>query len=256
MKVKFLGINNAESKSTRLVSLLIDRTIAIDASSLVSRLTFEEQSRIQTILLSHGHYDHIKDVPIFAFNNTSNLTKIFATQPTLDILSSHLVDGLIYPKFTDGDSYIGRKTLELCPLSQFHTVDIDGYSILPLPVAHTIPAVGFEITSSNRRKLFYTGDTGPVLTTLWQYVNPHLIIIDASFPNDLEDAALKSGHMCPSFIKEELVQFYRIKKYFPKVFTVHMSPNYQSQIETELLNIGKELGCQLRSAVMDEEIEV
>ncbi len=256
MIVKFLGINNAESKTTRLVSLLIDQTIAVDASSLVSGLTFEEQSKIKTILLSHGHYDHIKDVPIFAFNNTSNLIRIFAIQPTLDILSSHLVDGLIYPKFTDGDTYVGRKTLELCALYQFRTVDIDGYSVLAVPVAHTIPAVGFEITSSNGRRIFYTGDTGPVLTTLWQYVNPHLIIIDASFPNDLEDIALKSGHMCPSFIKKELIQFYRIKKYFPKVVAVHISPNYQSQIEMELLDISAELGCQLRSAAMDEEIEV
>jgi L-ascorbate metabolism protein UlaG (beta-lactamase superfamily) len=58
--VKFLGTHNAESKNTRLVSFLIDDVLAVDAGSLVSELTFPEQRRIKAILLSHGHYDHIK----------------------------------------------------------------------------------------------------------------------------------------------------------------------------------------------------
>ena len=42
MKVRFLGAHNAETKNTRLISLLIDDVVAIDAGSLASELTFSE----------------------------------------------------------------------------------------------------------------------------------------------------------------------------------------------------------------------
>ena len=100
MIIRFLGTHNAESKNTRLVSFLIDDVLAVDAGSLVSELTFPEQRKIQAILLSHGHYDHIRAVPAFAFNNSDRTTKVIATPKTLEILSSHLIDGVVYPEFT------------------------------------------------------------------------------------------------------------------------------------------------------------
>jgi len=45
------------------MSLLVDEELAIDAGSLASGLTFEEQARLSAVLLSHGHYDHVRDVP-------------------------------------------------------------------------------------------------------------------------------------------------------------------------------------------------
>ena len=98
--VKILGAHNAESKHTKLTSLLIDDIIAVDAGSLVSEITYEEQEKIKTILLSHGHYDHIRAIPSFAFNNRHQTTKVYSTTQTFKILSSHLIDGVIYPEFT------------------------------------------------------------------------------------------------------------------------------------------------------------
>ena len=100
VKIKFLGAHNAESKDTRLVTILIDEIIAIDAGCLASELSFSEQKKIKAILLTHGHYDHIRGVPAFAFNNIDHTTSVYASSHTLKILSTHLVDGLIYPKFT------------------------------------------------------------------------------------------------------------------------------------------------------------
>jgi len=99
--VKFLGTHHAESRETRLVSLLIDDILAVDAGSLSSELSFSEQAKIKAILLSHEHYDHIKGVPSFIFTNLDRTTKVFATSKTLKILTSHLFDGEIYPKFTE-----------------------------------------------------------------------------------------------------------------------------------------------------------
>ncbi|MDH4367734.1 MAG: MBL fold metallo-hydrolase, partial [Dehalococcoidia bacterium] len=116
MILKFLGTHNAESKNTRLVSFLIDDVLAVDAGSLVSELTFTQQRKIKAILLSHGHYDHIKAVPTFAFNNSDRITKILATPKTLEILSSHLINGVVYPEFNSEASFLRKATIKLVPL--------------------------------------------------------------------------------------------------------------------------------------------
>ena len=64
MMIRFLGTHNAESRSTGLVSLLIDDVLAVDAGSLVSELTFPEQKKIKAIRTSAA--PAIKRIVIFA----------------------------------------------------------------------------------------------------------------------------------------------------------------------------------------------
>jgi len=68
MKIRFLGAHNYETKDTRLVSLLIDDVLAIDVGGLSSSLSFEEQCKIKAVLLTHQHYDHVRDIPTLAMN--------------------------------------------------------------------------------------------------------------------------------------------------------------------------------------------
>ena len=161
MKVRFLGTYNAESKNTKLVSFLIDDVLAVDAGSLASELSFSEQKKIMAILLTHGHYDHIRGIPSFAFNNACETTKVFGLPKTLEILSTHLVDGVIYPDFSVNNPVCETQTLELVEIEYYKPIDIEGYQILAVPVKHTIDAAGFEITSKDEKSVFcirnYTG---------------------------------------------------------------------------------------------------
>ncbi len=253
MIIRFLGTHNAESKNTRLVSFLIDNVLAIDAGSLVSELTFSEQEKIKAILLSHGHYDHIRAVPAFAFNNSDRTTRIIATQETLDILSSHLIDGVVYPEFTSDDSFLQKATLELVPLEPFKRRNIEGYEVRAVPVQHNLDGVGFEITSRDRT-LFYTGDTGPGLSSVWGDISPQLIITDLTWPNSLSNAAKSAGHLCPEMLKEELIEFRRVNKYLPRVTAFHMSPQHEPDIEKEVGEVAKSLGISIDIARQGEEL--
>ena len=47
MDIKLLGTHNTESRDTRLVSLLIDGVLAIDAGALTSSLSFEDQLKLK-----------------------------------------------------------------------------------------------------------------------------------------------------------------------------------------------------------------
>jgi Cft2 family RNA processing exonuclease len=241
MIIRFLGTHNAESKNTRLVSFLIDDVLAVDAGSLVSELTFPEQKKLKAILLSHGHYDHIRAIPAFAFNNSDRTTKVIATPKTLEILSSHLIDGVVYPKFTSEASFLRKATLRLVPVEPLERQRIEGYEIMALPVRHNLDGVGFEITSGDRKNLFYTGDTGPGLSSVWRKISPQLIIADVTWPNNLANAARDAGHLCPEMLREELIEFRRVNDYLPKVVVIHTSPQHESEIEREVREAAKSL---------------
>ena len=254
MKIRFLGAHNAESKYTRLVTFLIDDILAVDAGNLTSELSFPEQEKIKAILLSHGHYDHIRDVPAFAFNNACRTNRVFATKQTLEILSSHLVDDIIYPEFTKKTPICEEQALELVTLEPYNSVDIEGYQILPLPVHHSIGAVGFEITSKDEKKIFYTGDTGSGLSNIWEHISPQLMIMDLTFPDKLEDTAKNSSHLCPKMLKKELEEFKQIKGYFPKIILIHLTPKFREEIKKEVNKISKELQLSIEIAGESEKI--
>ena len=257
MKVRFLGAHNAESKDTKLISILIDDIIAVDAGSLASELSFSEQEKIKAILLSHGHYDHIRDIPAFAFNNLSHTTKVFATPQTLKILSSHLIDGVIYPRFTKKiPLFLEKPSLKFVALEPFVPVDIEGYQVLALPVRHTINTVGFEITSKDDKKMFYSGDTGPGLSALWEHISPNLIIMEVTFPNRLENRAINAAHLCPKMLKKELIEFRRVKGYFPRIILIHLSPKLEDEIKEEVKEIEKELKLSIGIACEGDEVIV
>jgi ribonuclease BN (tRNA processing enzyme) len=253
MIIRFLGTHNAESKNTRLVSFLIDDVLAVDAGSLVSELTFAEQKKVKAILLSHGHYDHIRAVPAFAFNNSDRTTKVIATQKTLEILSSHLIDGVVYPEFTSDASFLQKATLKLVPLEPFKPRNIEGYKVRAVPVQHNLNGVGFEITSEDRT-LFYTGDTGPGLSSIWGNISPQLIITDVTWPNSLSTAARDAGHLCPKMLEKELAEFRRLKGYFPRVVIIHLSPQHEPEIEREVREIAESLGISIDIAHEGEEL--
>ena len=255
MIVRILGAHNAESKDTKLVSILIDDVLAIDAGCLSSELSFSKQEKIKAILLTHGHYDHIRGVPAFAFNNPDHTTKIYGTPQTFKILSSHLVDGIIYPEFTKKiPFFLEKPSLKYISIDPFKSIDIEGYQVLAVPVNHTIPTVGYEITSKDGKKVFYSGDTGSGLSALWEHISPDLIIIDVTFPNRLENRAINAKHLCPKLLKNELIELKRIKDNFPQITIIHLSPKFEKEIREEIMEIEKELEISIDIAFEGENI--
>jgi Cft2 family RNA processing exonuclease len=253
MIVRFLGTHNEESKDTRLASILIDGKLAIDAGSFVSELTFSEQEKIEAILLSHGHYDHIRSIPAFAFNNPSRTTPVFAMPQTLEILTSHLVDGLIYPDFTRKNDFLPRPVLKLCRLEAYRPRNIAGYTVTPLPVNHPLETVAFEIAAGDKRLLYLT-DSGPGLHDLWERVSPQLLIIDSTYPDRLEKTAWDAGHLCPRLLAQELADFRQLRGYLPRVVSIHMGPHFEAEIRSEVESVAAALGISIELAAEGDRL--
>src|SRR5438445_1563901 len=101
MRVQILGAHQGESRDMRFMSILIDDRLAIDAGGLTSSLSLEEQYAIDAVLITHQHYDHIKDLPMFAHNLWEiKDINIYCTYDTRLMLERHVFNGEIWPDMT------------------------------------------------------------------------------------------------------------------------------------------------------------
>ena len=184
MNIQFLGAHNVESRDTRPACILVDNTIAIDAGGLTSSLSFNQQLEIKALLITHHHYDHIKDIPMLSmtFYINNGQLRLYSIQPVYRILK-HMFS---YPEnfyvdfFNKPPEKPALQFTEVKPLEPF---SVKGYSITAVPVKHSVPSVGYQITSPRGKKLFYTGDTGIGLLECWQTISPDLLIIEVTASN-------------------------------------------------------------------------
>ena len=256
MDIRFLGVHNCESKETKCISLLIDDTLAIDAGGLTSSLSFAAQQKLRALLLTHHHYDHIRDIPALAMNLflDGGTINIYSTAPVFEAVSSCLLDGKLYPKFMEMPP--AKPTVSFSIIEPHQVVPIDGYEVMAIPVEHPAPTVGYQITSPDGKSLFYTGDTGPGLSECWRHVSPQLLITEVTAPNKYEDFAHESGHLTPSLLDTELAKFQEIKGYLPQIVLVHMNPRLEKEIAAEISAVAASLGSQITLAYEGMQIRL
>lgn len=256
MKVRFLGAHNTESHNTRLASLLVDGVLALDAGSITSNLSFAQQLKLRAVLVTHHHYDHIRDIPLLAMNLFLNAASIdvYSIQSVGEELSSHLLNGSLYPRFMEEPE--GKPVINFHTVKPYQEFEAAGYSVLPLPVAHSVPAVGYQVTSADSKRLFYGGDTGPGLADCWRHISPRLIVIEVTAPNRFEQFGREKGHLTPSLLRQELLDFQKARGYIPDVISVHMNPSPEAEIEAELAAVARELGNSISLAYEGRQINI
>ena len=242
MNIRLLGAHNLESQSTKYISLLIDDILAIDAGGLTSSLSFAAQQELKAVLLTHHHYDHVRDIPAIGMNLAlqKRAINIYGTISTYEVLSTHLLDGKLYRKFLEQPEE--NPTFKFTIVEPGKAEQIEDYSVLAIPVNHVVPAVGYQITSADGKAVFYTSDTGPGLDDCWKDVSLQLLITEVTLPNSYEDFAIVKGHLTPALLKQELINFQEVKGYLPRVVVVHMTPWHEKEIESEAATVAEELG--------------
>lgn len=256
MEIQILGAHSSELPGARLASLLIDGTLLMDAGGVTSALSLPEQRKIKTVLLTHHHFDHTRDLVTLTANigyYWQGQIKVHALRYTLDIVTKYLLDGTMYLNFLEYPSK-EKPSLLLEAVEPYASNAIAGYDILAVPVRHSVPAVGYQVTSTDGKSMFYTGDTTGGLSDCWQHVSPQLLVTEVAGPNKHQDWLKKVGHLCAGFLREELIQFRSLKGYLPRVIVVHIGNRFEEEIKEEVAEVAQELKVDITLGHEDMKI--
>ena len=246
MKIEVLGAHNTETDRFRLPCLLIDGEIALDAGGLTSSLALERQQAIKAVLLTHHHFDHCRDLVMLGANDSlpPATVDVYGLRDTLEVVYSYLLDGRMYKDYTQWPSK-EQPRLRLNPIAPLQQLLINGREIIPVPVSHSVPAVGYLVRTQNGKSLFYTGDTGNGLSGCWERISPDVLFIEVTGPNRMEADMARMRHLTPAQLAGELQHLRDLKGYIPRVIVTHLSAPHEQELREEIAEAGKQLEMEL-----------
>ncbi|MBO1923570.1 HD domain-containing phosphohydrolase [Thiomicrorhabdus sp. 6S3-12] len=238
-----LGASGSLDQGRSCTSFLVGEHILIDAGSVMQPLG-KKSLRIEHVLLTHSHFDHIADLPFLIethFAERRRPVKLYASRDTLQAVKEHLFNGIIWPAFQTIE-HPKHKTpmLEFVEIEEDVSFRIGAYQFTPVAAKHTVPTFGF-IIKKGKRGCVISGDTylNPALT---QRINrdPEInsLLIETSFPSSLNTIAERSLHLTPDLLKQQLNDLNRPLA----IYLYHLKPAHETQIRQELQNQGLPIG--------------
>ncbi|MEF9426968.1 MAG: 3',5'-cyclic-nucleotide phosphodiesterase, partial [Candidatus Mariimomonas ferrooxydans] len=218
MKIKVLGCSGAEFPGFGPPAFLLDDRILLDAGTITGSLDEVAQKKISHILITHAHLDHIRGIPTLADNmfliNRKHSFTLMGIKKVLDLIKKNLFNNAVWPDFTIIPNP-RKPLLKLKAIKTGKSFKIKNYKIIAEKVNHSIAAAGYIIEDLKGKKLIYTGDTGPT-DRLWKRANAkqgkagsYGAIIEVTFPNKMREAAIKTGHLTPDMLLNELKKLTR-----------------------------------------------
>ena len=235
MKVRVLGCSGAIAQECRTTSFLIDDDVLVDAGTGVGDLTIEQMSRIDNVLLTHSHLDHVAALPLMLDTVASQRKtplKVYALAGTIEALRAHIFNDIIWPDFTRIPS-VDNPFVRFYEIKQGQTLQFTNKAVEVMPAVHTVPAVGYAITSGDGCWVF-SGDTerNPAF---WKRVNElrvAMLVIETAFSNREKELAQRSLHLSPETLAMELDCIAKDKR-FP-IYITHTKPTETEMIMSEI----------------------
>jgi ribonuclease BN (tRNA processing enzyme) len=244
MQIRVLGCSGSIAAGSRTTSFLLDDDILIDAGTGVGDLTLDELARIDRIVVSHSHLDHVLAIGLLADSVARRRSAqqrppiaVHALPATLQALRAHIFNGVIWPDFTCLPD-ARNPVLRFVPIAVGDVLDFDGRLIEVLPASHTVPAVGFAVrggTTPEHAAWVFTGDTGPN-PALWARLAQlpvAALIIETAFSDDELELAKLSHHLCPSLLRGELAQLAQPVD----VYITHIKPGDMAAVMSEVARL-------------------
>lgn len=255
MRLTILGAHKTDFKGGGAVSILVDGRLAVDAGSLTAALSLEEQAAIEGILISHRHFDHVKDLPLFGLNTAFRGTTPVYTIPSVrDALTAHLFNPELWLVLTEWPPE--RPSLRFEVIEPLRPFAVGNYLVTAVPVDHGPPTVGFHI-SRDGRSFFYGADCGPGgLAEAWRTVRADLLILEVSFASAQREAAERAKHLTPELLEAELSALRAVQGRIPPVLAVHFDPAQEAAIRAELAQVAARLGTDVIAAERGLTLEI
>jgi ribonuclease BN (tRNA processing enzyme) len=240
MDIRVLGCYGAQLPGYNTTGFLLNGNILIDAGTVTSVLSMEEQINIEYILVTHSHLDHVKDIVFLADNvhlRKRTPVTIVTTPGIIDILKGNIFNNYIWPDF----SLIPNSenpVIQYHPIEEGDTYSMERVTVRVVKVNHTVETVAFIIECEGKTVLF-VGDTGPT-NDVWTLAdgldNLKAVFVETSFPDAMQDIADVAGHFTPSSFCRDIE---KLAHQSPDIYLYHLKPQYAEVIETEIESLGK-----------------
>jgi ribonuclease BN (tRNA processing enzyme) len=245
MNIRVLGCSGSIAAGSRTTAFLLDDDVLIDAGSGVGDLTLAEMARIDHILVSHSHLDHVLAIGLLA-DSVLRLRRAAGRPPirvhalgaTIEALKAHIFNNVIWPDFT-------RLPSAEQPVLAFERFDVGDVlklgerRIEVLSALHTVPAVGFAVLPQHDGDgaWVYTGDTGPN-PALWARLRQlpvATLVIETAFRDDEHALAELSRHLCPTMLARELQH---LEQPEVEVCITHVKPGEVDAVMADIARLG------------------
>lgn len=260
MQIRVLGCSGSIAAGSRTTSFLLDDNILIDAGTGVGDLTLDEMARIDHIVVTHSHLDHVVSIGLLADSVTRRRhaaqrppVLVHALAATLAALRLHIFNGVIWPDFTRLPD-VAHPVLAFSAVEVGQVLQLGTRRVEVLPARHTVPAVGYAVlaNSSGSGAWVFTGDTGPN-PALWQRLATlpmAALVIETAFGDDEHALATISQHLCPAQLQRELAQLATPTS----VYITHIKPG---EVDAVMSEIGAQVGGRHRiSALVSGQVMV
>ncbi len=232
MDIKILGCSGNYVGRHRTTCFQVDESLLIDAGTITDVIRRKDLPNIKRIILTHSHMDHLKG--LFSFLDEllmmgGHSVELVSAAPVIEIISDNLFNNLIWPDFTviptEANAVVKLRNIPVGKPSL-----IDGVTVRPVPMNHTVYTVGYVIKRPGGEGFMFTADTGPT-EEFWEIAcqekNVGSIIADVSFPDRLADLARVSGHMTPSILMETIDRYGLEDRIF---YVSHIKPIFAREI--------------------------
>jgi cAMP phosphodiesterase len=232
-----LGCYGSDLENKKSISMLVSPSIVIDTGSIMSSLDTDQLLAIKHVIITHCHFDHVKNLPIFAdfmLSLGNHSFTVYTTENIMTQIMDHIFNDLVWPDFTRLPS---RKspTIKFQPIRFDEPFSIEGTEFLPIEVDHVVESLGFIIRHGGDT-IAYSGDTG-ICSNFVDHINsdPSIKTIcwETSFPNRLEKLATASKHLTPAMLAGELEKINR----HCEIHTFHLKPNLEDEIIADTKSI-------------------
>lgn len=231
-----LGAYGGTMPGCHMTCLLVNDQVVLDAGSLASTLTIEEQVAVRHVVLSHSHSDHINSLPFFVenvFGRIETPVRIHAQPSVIDVVQRHLFNNAVWPDFASIPDRV-LPIIEFHPAPTMACVVLGGLRVTLVPVNHVVPTVGL-IVEDDRSAFVVSGDTAPT-RELWEMCNDlpdgklKAILLETSFPNARQALADISKHLTPQQLPAEIAKC----RHACPVYLYHLKPPFLADLGREI----------------------
>ena len=248
MRIRILGCSGGIGAGSHTSAMLVDDDVLIDAGTGIGDLALEEIDPIRHVFLTHAHLDHVAGLPmlvdrVFDENFKVPLT-VYARKETLRALQDHLFNDVIWPDFA-------RLPTAQNPMLRYHvcspgdTITINHRDFYAVDVLHTVPTLGYTVQNSGCA-FAVSGDT-KTNETLWPVLNAcddlRVLVIEVSFPDEMEDLAAESGHYCPRTLTRDLERL----QHQPEIWLTGMKPGEEQRILEQVVKAAPDKNIRMLS---------